>query len=330
MERRRLAIVHAPNGRKPAEGVDPIMQINWFPGHMNRARREIAAAIQKADVVIELVDGRLPHSSRNPLLGTLSKDKPVLTVLAKSDLADPETTKAWLAAWRGDRPLALAMNDARAVRAIPERCRQLAPHRGGPGRTLRTLVVGIPNVGKSTLINTLTGRRIAKVGDRPAITRRAQRFELDSHLSIFDSPGVLWPRLDDQEGARRLAASGAIGEAAFEAIDIAGWAVCFLAERYRRIFAARFDLEDEIGEILGATSDDPSDATRAVALLEAVGRRRGALRAGGHGDLDRAADLFLRELRGAKIGAISFERPDDFPIYLEDRDDDSSSPCSSR
>ncbi len=285
--------------------------INWFPGHMNRARREIAAAIAKVDVVIELVDGRLPVSSGNPLIRELAVKKPILTILAKSDLADPDTTEAWLDAWPGERPLALTMTDHKSVRAIPKRCRELAPNRGGPGRTLRTLVAGIPNVGKSTLINTLIGRRIAKVGDRPAITRRAARFELDSDLSIFDSPGVLWPKLDDQEGARRLAASGAIGSAAFEPVDVAGWAVCFLAQRYAESLVERFKIEEEFEDILSATSDDPDDVSRAIALLEAVGRRRGALRSGGHVDLDRAADLFLRELRGGKIGAISFERPSD-------------------
>jgi ribosome biogenesis GTPase A len=176
---------------------------------------------------------------------------------------------------------------------------------------LRILVVGIPNVGKSTLINTLTGKRVAKVGDRPAVTRRAQRVELDHDLSIFDSPGVLWPKLDDQEGARRLAASGAVGENAFELIDVAGWAVCFVAETYPTLFEARYDLDDTAAEIFARTSADPEDATRAVELLEAVGRRRGALRSGGHVDLDRAADVFLRDLRAAKVGAISFERPED-------------------
>jgi ribosome biogenesis GTPase A len=293
--------------------------INWFPGHMNRARRDIAAAIRKVHVVIELVDGRLPHSSRNPLLHQLAEGKPILTIFAKADLADPETTQAWLDAWPGERPLALTMGDHKSVRAVLKRCRELAPSRGGPGRTLRTLVVGIPNVGKSTLINTLTGRRIAKVGDRPAITRQAKRFELDSDLSIFDSPGVLWPKLDDQQGAKRLAASGAIGSAAFEPVDVAGWAVCFLAERYREAFIARFKLGDEVDEIIRATSDDPADASRAVTLLEAVGRKRGALRAGGHVDLDRAADILLRDLRAGKIGAISFERPDDHPVYRVER-----------
>jgi len=303
--------------------------INWFPGHMNRARREIASAIAKVHVVIELVDGRLPHSSRNPLLHQLAEGKPILTILAKADLADPETTEAWLDAWPGERPLALTMGDHKGVRTVLMRCRQLAPHRGGPGRTLRTLVVGIPNVGKSTLINSLTGRRIAKVGDRPAITRQAKRFELDSDLSIFDSPGVLWPKLDDQEGAMRLAASGAIGAAAFEPVDVAGWAVCFLAEQYREAFAARFKLEDEVDDVVRTTSADPTDASRAIALLEAVGRKRGALRAGGHIDLDRAADLLLRDLRGGKIGRISFERPEDHPAYLEDRDESVNSSSSS-
>jgi ribosome biogenesis GTPase A len=287
---------------------------------MNRARRDIAAAILKVHVVIELVDARLPHSSSNPLLHQLAEEKPILTIFSKADLADPETTQAWLDAWPGERPLALTMGDHKGVRAVLKRCRELAPGRGGPGRTLRTLVVGIPNVGKSTLINTLTGRRIAKVGDRPAITREAKRFELDSDLSIFDSPGVLWPKLDDQQGAKRLAASGAIGSAAFEPVDVAGWAVCFLAERYREALGARFKLGDEVDEVIGSTSGDSADASRAVALLEAVGRKRGALRSGGHVDLDRAADILLRDLRAGKIGAVSFERPEDHPTYQEGRE----------
>jgi ribosome biogenesis GTPase A len=287
------------------------MKINWFPGHMNRARREITTAIQKCDVVVQLVDARLPHASRNPMLGELAQDRPVLTLFTKSDLADPEVTEEWLETWDGPRPLALVMGERKSVNQVTARCRELAPNRGGPGRTLKILVVGIPNVGKSTLINTLTGRRIAKVGDRPAVTRRAQRVELDHDLSIFDSPGVLWPKLDDQEGARRLAASGAIGENAFELIDVAGWAVCFVAERYPALLTERYDLDDDLSKIYARTSDDPEDMTRAVMLLEAIGRRRGALRSGGHVDLDRAADIFIRDLRAAKVGAISYERPSD-------------------
>jgi len=310
------------------------MPIHWFPGHMNRARREIADALKNVDVVLELVDARLPRSSRNPLLAKLAAGKPIQTLFSKADLADPEATAAWLAAWSGPAPLALSMTDAKAVRAILARCRALAPNRGGPGRTLRTMVVGIPNVGKSTLINSLTGRRVAKVGDKPAITRHAQRVELDRDLSIFDSPGVLWPKLDDQAGAHRLAASGAIGDAAFEPVDVAGWAACFVAARYAATLTERFGLGDELPRILAGTPDDPADATRAVALLEAIGRKRGALRAGGRVDLERAADVLLRELRGGKLGRISFETPDDYRDALRQEGErgsgDASSACSDR
>ena len=285
------------------------MPINWFPGHMTRAREEIAAAIKQVHIVIELVDARLPISSRNVLFGKLARGKPLLTLFTKSDLADPRATKAWLDVWSGPRPLALIMSDPTSVKRVPARCRELVPNRGIPGRTLRAMVVGIPNVGKSTLINTLVGRRVAKVGDRPAITRQAQCVELGAGLSIYDTPGVLWPKLDDQEGARRLAASGAIGENAFELVDIAGWAICFVAERYRAKLAARYKLDNQVEEVLARTSPDPADASRGIELLEVVGRRRGALSSGGHVDMHRAADLFLRDLRGAKLGAISYERP---------------------
>ena len=157
------------------------------------ARAEVVLDVgdgRRDAVVVELVDARLPRSSRNPLLGQLAEGKPVLTLFTKSDLADESVTQEWLDAWDGPRPLDLVMTDQRSVKRIPARCRELAPNRGGPGRTLKILIVGIPNVGKSTLINSLTGRKIAKVGDRPAVTRRAQRVELDHDLSIFDSPGV--------------------------------------------------------------------------------------------------------------------------------------------
>jgi ribosome biogenesis GTPase A len=277
------------------------MTINWFPGHMNKARRELAEALRRIDVVIELVDARLPRSSRNPMLEELRGETPCLTLLNKSDLADPATSRAWLEALDrvGDRAaIEISADRPASVRGVPGRCRKLAPHRRGPGKTLRCIVVGIPNVGKSTLINTLLGRHIARVADRPAVTQHQQRFHLDSGISLADTPGVLWPKLADQQGAYRLAASGAIRETAFDVMDVAVFAVGFLAARYAEPLRKRYKLD--------LLASEPLD------LLESIGRKRGFLRRGGVVDVERAAETLLRELRAGELGRVSFERPEDF------------------
>jgi ribosome biogenesis GTPase A len=277
------------------------MTINWFPGHRNKARRELAAALAKNDVVIELVDARLPQSSRNPMLAELRGDTPCLRLLNKSDLADPAVTREWLD-WLDHEGasggMEISADKAPSVRGIPERCRQLAPHRRGPGKTVRCIVVGIPNVGKSTLINTLLGRRIAKVADRPAVTQHQQRFYLDRDISLSDTPGILWPKLEDQQGAYRLAASNAIRETAFEIKDVAAFAATFLAERYPQRLRERYGIAELPGE--------------ALALIEEIGRKRGFLRRGGVVDVARAGETLLRELRGGTLGRLSFEAPGDF------------------
>ena len=275
------------------------MKINWFPGHMNKARREISLAMAKTDVVIELLDARLPVASANPMLEELRDGRPCVRTLNKADLADPEVTKSWLLALatRSVRTIAIAASDPREVRRIPTLCRKLAPHRTGPGKSVRALVVGIPNVGKSTLINSLKGKRVAAVADRPAVTRRRQRVDLDLGFSLCDTPGVLWPKLEDQEAAHRLAASGGIGDAAFDTFDVAHFTLEFLAARYPQALRERYKLTSLEG--------DPS------ALLAAIAASRGFLLRGGRPDHERAADVLLRELRAGRLGRISFERPED-------------------
>jgi ribosome biogenesis GTPase A len=269
---------------------------------MNKARRELATSLARIDVVIEVLDARLPRSSRNPMLAELRKETPAIPLLNKSDLADPEVTAQWIETLSGEQgvpALSVSATEPSDVRRIPGLCKTLAPHRGGAAKTVRCMVVGIPNVGKSTLINTILGRRIAKVGDQPAVTRRQQLFHLDAGVSLCDTPGVLWPKLADQQGAYRLAASGAIRETAFEMQDVVLFAARFLAERYPGPLAARYRLES-----LPASGPE---------ILEALGRKRGFLKRGGVIDAERTAATLLRELRSGAIGRISFETPGDFP-----------------
>lgn len=275
-------------------------KINWFPGHMNKARRELASAMRQTDVVIEVLDARLPWSSRNPLLAKLRGDRPCLRLLNKSDLADPVVTRAWVDAFRAEEGVRVLPFDATRpsdLKKIPPLIRKLAPHRLAPGKTVRCLVVGIPNVGKSTLINGLIGRRSARVGDQPAVTRGQQRFHIDADISVSDTPGVLWPKLEDQRGAYKLAASGAIRETAFQPIDVAEFALELLAARQPDALRSRFKA-------------DALPPGGGAALLEWVGKRRGLLGPGGAIDLERAAEVVLRELQRGQMGAISLEGPE--------------------
>lgn len=278
--------------------------INWFPGHMHSARQQIAAAMPKIDLVIEVLDARLPRASSNALLTELRGPRPCIKVLNKNDLADPGVTGEWLRFFEnGDKQVkALAINAGQKKEAarLLRLGRSLVPHRGKPGKPLRIMIVGIPNVGKSTLINTLCGRRIAKVGDKPAITRSAQQVDLRNGVLLYDTPGVLAPNLEDQRGAMCLAATGAIGDNAIDHERIAAFAGDLLLARYPGSVAARYRLQPlpDNGEL----------------LLEEVGRRRGCLAAGGVVDRQRAAELLLHDLQGGRLGRVSMEVPADIPV----------------
>ena len=279
------------------------MALQWFPGHMNSTRRAIAEALPTKDVLIEVLDARMPASSTNPVLTELRQDKPCIKLLTKSDLADPEVTEQWVLKLRaeraGDRVLAVALGKTRPAdirNRITQLCKELAPHRTGPSKNVRVLVVGIPNVGKSTLINLLMDRKVAKVGDEPAVTKAPQLVTLKNGMTISDNAGILWPRMDDQ-ATLRLAFGGALPDTAMEYERVALFGAELLLARYPGPVCARFKLD--------------SPPASPGALLESIGRGHGCLRSGGGVDLYKAADVLVHEFRAGKLGRISLEAPGD-------------------
>ena len=282
------------------------MAIQWFPGHMHLTQKAIGERIKNIDVVIELLDARLPGSSANPLLAQLTAGKPSLKVLNKQDLADAARTAEWLAhynALTGTRALALDASVATPAKALVKACFELAPNRGGMVKPMRVLICGIPNVGKSTLINTLTGKRAAKTGDEAGITKLEQRISLADDFYLYDTPGVLWPRIIVAKSGYNLAASGAIGRNAFNEEEVALELLEYLKTHYATQLQARYKLSTVAG-----LSDEE--------LLEAIGRQRGALQGGKRVNLQKAAEIVIYDFRAAAIGRVTLETPPEFAQWL--------------
>ncbi|HKM15306.1 MAG TPA: ribosome biogenesis GTPase YlqF [Marinospirillum sp.] len=280
------------------------MTINWYPGHMHKARREIKNALPEIDVVIEILDARLPFSSANPVLEKLARHKPTLKLLSKSDLADSEITAEWINFFNkqaNTRALPIITNDLKTLQPIAQVCQQLASQ-VRESRSVKALVIGIPNVGKSSLINSLAGRKIAKVGNEPAVTRRQQKIQVGDKLQITDTPGVLWPRIENLNSSYRLAASGAIRDTAMDYEEVGLWTAESLLQRYPKALMARYKLK--------------SLPENGALLLTEIAARRGGLRAGGLVDLHRASEVLLHDLRGGQLGRISLEKPVDIPLEL--------------
>lgn len=280
------------------------MPINWFPGHMNSTRQAIKDRVKAGlDVVIELLDARLPGSSSNPLLAALTTGRPSLKVLNKQDLADPAQTVAWLDFYNAQahtRAIALDAGEKAPARALIKACRELAPLRGDMHKPLRVLICGIPNVGKSTLINTLVGKRAAKTGDEPGITKLEQKFVLENGFYLFDTPGMLWPRIAIEQSGYHLAASGAIGRNAFDEAEVALELIAVLKRHYPERLKERYGLAE-----LGA--DD--------AVLEAIGLKRGAKVRGGGVQMHKAAEAVLMDFRGGSLGRITLETPEEMAAW---------------
>ncbi len=295
------------------------MSLQWYPGHMTKARRELFELAPSQHVVIEVLDARLPKASSNPLIAELATGKPRILVLTKSDLADPSATARWVAHFeaqggpvlpagpdgqpaqyrKGQRPpiVALAVTtekQAETRAAIAAACKRLGLHPDVKKR-VRALIAGVPNVGKSTLINTLMQQPVAKVGDKPAVTKQQQQVQLKSGLVLTDSPGIMWPKIEDEAGALRLGFAGSIPDTAVDYLTLATFGAKLLLERYGALLVSRFKL-DKV----------PATPT---ALLEEVGKRRGALRSGGVVDLHKASEILVREFRSGSLGRVTLEEP---------------------
>jgi ribosome biogenesis GTPase A len=274
------------------------MSVQWYPGHMTKAMRELGALVPSQDLIIEVLDARLPASSSNPVLTELRGKKPCIKVLSKSDLADPALTAAWLRYFRS-QPHVHALTSSTAERnvvrqRIAELSRDAALERG-PQKTPRALIAGVPNVGKSTLINTLMQRAVAAVSDKPAVTKEQKTVILKDGTLLTDSPGVTWPKMEDEHGALRLAFAGSIPDTAIDMLTIAMFGAELLLERYPALLVARYKLKQ--------TPDSPT------ALLTEIGKRRGGLRPGGLVDLHKASEILVHEFRAGTLGRITLEQP---------------------
>ena len=279
-------------------------KINWYPGHMARAKRLLAEQLSRVDAVVELCDARIPRASRNPDLGKLIADKRRLLVLGKADLAEEAQTRAWLAAYRAQGLEAMSFDSVRGrakdVIARVERLTQDMVERmaqRGVRKTVRVMIVGVPNVGKSTFTNRINGTAIAKTGDRPGVTRSNQWVRITPYLELLDTPGLLWPNLEDQRDAQALAFVGTIGEQAMDQQLLAIRLLEWLMQEKHDAAVTRFRIRETDGEPLTG-----------LALLEAVCRGRGWLLPGGVCDTDRGAAVVLDEFRAGKLGRVTLQR----------------------
>lgn len=274
------------------------MAINWFPGHMATAKKAIRRAMPDVDFLLEILDARIPFSSENPLVAALRGEKPSIKVLNKADLADPRVTAAWVAELErrpGVKARVIQSNHPGQARALLELGRGLLPKDRTAHRKIVVMVLGVPNVGKSTVINALAGRSIAKTGNKPAVTKVEQRIYNVGDFTLLDTPGFLWPRLYPAACGYRLAVTGAIADTAIDYRDIGMFAAEALRRDYPDALLARYNLD-----VL------PDDAT---SLLEAIAARRGCVGRGGVVDVQKVCELLVREFRQGLLGRISLEDP---------------------
>ncbi len=283
------------------------MDIQWYPGHMTKAKRTMQEDCRLVDLIIELVDARVPLSSRNPDIDKLGQGKARLILMNKSDLADAARSAAWKA-WFEEKGCYAVLLDARAssqmktVHAvIEEACREKRERdrrRGILNRPVRAMVAGIPNVGKSTFINTFAGRAAAKTGNKPGVTKGNQWIRLNKNVELLDTPGILWPKFEDPQVGRRLAAIGSINDNILNLTELCGYMICFMQEHYPERLAGRYELSEAC-----STQGDVYE------ILTSIARQRGCIGKGGEPDLNKAAQLALEDFRSGRLGRVTLEAP---------------------
>lgn len=290
------------------------MSIQWFPGHMASARKKAAETMEFIDVVIEVLDARAPEASCNPMIRELRahRQRPCLKILNKADLADPVVTQTWLNFYNGQqgvKAVALCCKNAGDAARVPRLCQSLAPHRDNNHKPLRMMIMGIPNAGKSTLMNMLLKRRVANVGDEPAVTKSQQCHQLNTRMTLTDSPGLMWPKIEHDSDGFMLAAIHAIGRNAVIEEEIAEFLAAILLERYPAQLAGRYGMD--------------TAGLDGIGVIEAIARKRGCLQKGGGGepDLEKAAMILLTEYRAGKLGRISLETPESRAAMLQNAAD---------
>ena len=272
--------------------------IQWYPGHMHKASKEFKKILPQVDLIVEVLDARLPYSSENPMLASLRRDKPCIKILNKSDLSDPDRFQTWQRRLEEDssvKTLSTRLQDNRIV-SLLDLSRAMVPRRVNRSSMVYAMIAGIPNVGKSTLINRLAGRVIAKTGDEAALTRFQQRIEISSELTLIDTPGMLWPNIENENSGYRLAASGAIRDTALNLQDVAAFVAEFFLNDYPHLIQQRYKLE--------------TLPRSEIELLELIARNRGCIVSGGQVDFEKVSRLIIAELRHGDLGPVCFETPE--------------------
>lgn len=285
------------------------MNIQWYPGHMVKAKRKISEDLKLVDIVIELLDARIPISSRNPEVDEIVGNKKRIIVLNKSDLADPHANRKWVNYFNKENTKVILANSVSGagLKEVLAASRQLMKEKldrlkskGLLVKTTRALIIGIPNVGKSTFINKLAGRSIAQTGDRPGVTKAKQWIKVSPELELLDTPGILWPKFEDVRVGMYLAFTGAIKDEILDVNELAQNLLKVLADKFQENLKNRYKLEEI-----------PLDMTPEM-LLEAIGSKRGCIKAFGEIDVMRTSVMLLDEFRGGKIGNITLETPEEF------------------